>query len=115
MFSWKEFEKTKIILSQESSYHDLGGQHHVTIRPLNLLRWIEVASVDLGFFTLVEMACVDLIDSQNNDYDFEMTYHLLNMGTHQRFNLHMRFDKDELIPSIVDYFSHADWMEREQQ
>lgn len=115
MFSWKEFEKTKTILSQDNSYLDLGGQHHVTIRPVNLLRWIELASIDLGFFTLVEMAGVDLVESQNTQYDFELTYHLLNMGTHQRLNLHMLFDADELIPSVVEYFSHADWMEREQQ
>lgn len=115
MFSWKEFEKTKTILSQESSYQDLGGQHHVTIRPVNLLKWIEVASVDLGFFTLVEIAAVDLKDSSKNGYRYEMTYHLLNMGTHQRMNIHVRFNDEELLPSVVSYFSHADWMEREQQ
>ena len=108
MFSWKEFEKTKVILSQDNSYQDLVGQHHVTIRPVNLVRWIEMVKVDLGFLTLVDIAGVDF-----NGVD--LTYHLLNMGTHQRLNIHVRFDQNEIVPSIVDLFPHAGWMEREQK
>lgn len=114
MFSWKEFQKTKVVLSQDSSYQDLVGQHHVTIRPVNLIKWIELAKEDLGFLTLVEIAGVDLKGVYKNEYSFELTYHLLNMGTHQRFNIHVRFDEDEIVPSIVGSFSHADWLEREQ-
>lgn len=115
MFSWKEFEKTKNVLSQDSSYQDLVGQHHVTVRPANLIRWIKLAKEDMGFFTLVEIAGVDLKDVQGSQHDFELTYHLLNMGSHQRLNIHVRFDADEIVPSIVESFSHADWPELEQQ
>lgn len=115
MFNWKSFEKTKVVLSQDSSYQDLVGQHHLTIRPSNLIAWIEVACDDLGFFTLVDIAGVDLSEVEGSQYQFELTYHLLNMGTHQRLNIHVRFDEAELIPSIVSSFSHADWLEREQQ
>lgn len=115
MFNWKAFEKTKVVLSQDSSYQDLVGQHHITIRPSNLIRWIELACDDLGFFTLVDIAGVDLSEIQGSQYQFELTYHLLNMGTHQRLNIHVRFDEEELVPSIVSSFSHADWFEREQQ
>jgi NADH-quinone oxidoreductase subunit C/D len=115
MFNWKEFQKTKIVLSQDHSYMDHVGQHHLTIRPVDLLRWVEVASEDLGFFTLVEIAGVDLTEMVENDYQFELTYHLLNMGSHQRLNIHVRFNEQELIPSITALFSNADWMEREQK
>ncbi len=115
MFSWKEFQKTKVILSQDSSYQDLVGQHHVTIRPVSLVRWIELAKEDLGFLTLVEVACVDVQFLHNYEYQFEQTYQLLNMGTHQRLNIHVTFDFEEVIPSIIDSFTHAGWMEREQQ
>ena len=115
MFNWKSFEKTKVVLSQDNSYQDLVGQHHITIRPMNLIRWIELACDDLGFFTLVDIAGVDLREVEGSQYQFELTYHLLNMGTHQRLNIHLRFDESELIPSIVKTFSHADWFEREQQ
>jgi NADH:ubiquinone oxidoreductase subunit C len=115
MFSWKEFQKTKVILSQDSSYQDLSGQHHVTIRPVNLIRWIELAKEDLGFLTLVEVAAVDVREIDNYQYQFELTYHLLNMGSHQRLNIHVRFDEMEVVPTIIESFSHADWMEREQK
>ena len=115
MFSWKEFQKTKNILSQDNSYLDLVGQHHISIRPINLIKWIELAKDDLGFLTLVDISGVDFIGESVHEYNFELTYHLLNMGSHQRLNLHVRFDQDEITPSIVDLFSHADWMEREQQ
>jgi NADH-quinone oxidoreductase subunit C/D len=115
MFSWKEFQKTKNILSQDNSYLDLVGQHHLIIRPINLIKWIELAKEDLGFLTLVDISGVDFTGLSDHGYNFELTYHLLNMGSHQRLNLHVRFDQDEVTPSIVDLFSHADWMEREQQ
>jgi NADH-quinone oxidoreductase subunit C/D len=114
MFSWKEFEKTKVLLSQDPSYVDSSGQHHITIRPVNLLRWMEMAGEDLGFLTLVEIAGVDLTEISSNEFDFELTYHLLNMGTHQRLNLHVVFFATDIVPSIVSLFSNADWMEREQ-
>ena len=114
MFSWKEFEKTKLILGQDSSYFESAGQHHITIRPVNLLRWVEMAGEDLGFFTLVEIAGVDLSSDDDSDYPFRLTYHFLNMGAHQRLNIHVRFNIDEIIPTIVGVFSNADWMEREQ-
>lgn len=115
MFNWEEFQKTKSIFSQHKSYQDLIGQHHVTIRPVDLLRWVELANEDLGFFTLVDIAGVDLKNVYNNMYQFELTYHLLNMGTHQRLNIHVQFDGDEIVPSIVGFYAHADWQEREQK
>lgn len=115
MFNWKEFQKTKNILSQELSYQDVVGQHHLTIRPINLIRWIELAKEDLGFLTLVDISVADFIGIADQEYDFELIYHLLNMGSHQRLNIHVRVDQNEITPSIIDLFSHADWMEREQQ
>ncbi len=114
MFSWKEFQKSKTILSQDSSYKELVGQHHVTIRPVNLIRWVEMAKDDLGFLTLVEIAGADLAGVDKSEFGFELTYHLLNMGNHQRLNIHVIFDLQEIVPSIVNLFSNSDWMEREQ-
>jgi NADH-quinone oxidoreductase subunit C/D len=114
MFNWKDFEKTKVILSQSMSYKELIGQHHVTIRPSELLRWIEFSKEDMGYLTLVDIAALDLEDQLGSPYRFEMNYHLLNMGSHQRLNIHVCFNADEIVPSIVELFSQADWMEREQ-
>lgn len=115
MFSWKEFERTQSLLSQDRSYKTMVTQHHITVRPSNLLRWLEMLAEDLGFFTLVEVAGADKRDIEGCEYRFELTYHLLNMGNYQRLNLHVVFNEKELVPSVRGIFLHADWMEREQQ
>lgn len=115
MFNWKAFERTKVILSQVSTYQEFAGQHHVTIRPTDLKRWIELVSEDLGFLILVDIAGVDLSEIPNSRYRFELTYHLMNMDSHQRLNMHVHFEKSEIVPSITTSFSHASWLEREQR
>lgn len=115
MFSWKEFERTQSLLSQDGSYRMLATQHHITVRPSNLLRWLEMLAEDLGFFTLIEIAGADKRGVEGSTYRFELTYHLLNMGNHQRLNLHVVFNESELIPTVSKIFFHADLMEREQQ
>lgn len=114
MFNWKDFEKTKQVISRlgGGSYRDDGGQHHVDIRPTDLLHWMEFLKGDLGYLTLVELAGVD--HAKARPFRFEIVYHLLNMGTHQRMNLHLLVNENEIIPSVKKFFSHADWMEREQ-
>jgi len=111
MFNWKEFEKTKDLLSHSGGikYKDDLGQHHIYLRPTEMLEWIEFIKEDLGFFTLLDIAGFDL--KQNN---FEIVYHVLNMGSHQRLNIHLFVNHLEVIPSVVSFFSNADWMEREQ-
>jgi NADH-quinone oxidoreductase subunit C/D len=115
MFNWNEFEKARNILgvAGRNLYSEALGQHHLTLRPKNLLRWMELVSDDLGYLVLLDMTCIDRID-ENVGYRFELVYHLLNMGTHQRLNLHLHFDENEMIPSVKRFFSHAGWLEREQ-
>jgi NADH-quinone oxidoreductase subunit C/D len=114
MFKWKEFEKTKTILSQYSNYLDQSGQHHIWVRPMDFLRWIELINEDMGFLVLVDLAGIDIRSSAADTHDFEFCYEFLNMETHQRLHLHLLLNHQEVIPSIVDFYSHADWPEREQ-
>lgn len=113
MFKWKEFEKAKDILSHVGGkrYNSSIGQHHLYVRPNELLDWMEFLKEDLGFFSMSEMAAVD---TSGEKYDFEIVYNLLNMGTHQRLNLHLHANAGEIIPSVISSFPHAEWMEREQ-
>lgn len=114
MFSWKEFERAKNILSETGRgfYHEALGQHHVTVRPKDLLRWMEFISDDLGYVVLLDMTCADL--GNDKPHRFELVYHLLNMGTHQRLNLRLQFSEGEIVPGVRKFFSHAGWLEREQ-
>lgn len=112
MFSWKEFEKNKEVLSHMGGqrYKDEWGQHHLTVSLNELLDWVEFLKEDLGYFTLTEIAAGSLEDGR-----IELIYHLLNMGSHQRLNLHLSFFEGEMVPSIVRFFPHAEWPERERQ
>ena len=80
MFSWKEFEKSKKILSHVGGhrYKEEWGQHHLKIRPNELLDWFEFLKEDLGFFTLTEIAGLDRGEIKPK---FEIVYHLLNICT----------------------------------
>jgi NADH-quinone oxidoreductase subunit C/D len=111
MFNWKEFEKIEQILSHMGgeNYRIEWGQHHLHVRPNDLLDWMEFLKDDLDFFTVAEIAGRDAGDLQR-----EVVYHLLNMGLHQRLNLHLLVKAGEVIPSVVAFFPHADWPEREQ-
>lgn len=117
MFDWKNFEQHKNILTQVGSdqYQERWGQHHVDLRPRDLLRWIELCRDDLGYLTLVEVVGVDRRKMPAKwNCDFEVVYLIFDMGTHQRINLHVHLNQGETLPSIVRYYPHADWMEREQ-
>lgn len=110
MFNLKDFEKSRDVLSHIAgkSYREDSLQHHLRIRPVSLLDWIEFLKEDLGFFTLIDMT------ANYRSQGKEVIYHLQNMGTHQRLNLHLFVEESEVIPSVVGFFPNADWMEREQ-
>ena len=88
MFSWKQFEESKVILSQASSYQSSAGQHDIKIRPVDLLKWISLLKEDLGFLTLVDISAIDNSEDPNSNHQFEIIYVLFNMGNHQRLNIH---------------------------
>ncbi len=116
MFNVKDLKEHHSIFSEVGpSYQQILGQHHIDLRPKDLLRWIQFVKNDLGYLTLVDMACLDR--KRNTDqkhYEFELSYLLFNMGSHQRLNLHVHFNSGEVVPSIISHFSVAGWMEREQ-
>lgn len=110
MFNWKEFEKSQNILSHVGGtrYHSSLGQHHLRVRPNELQDWMEFLKEDLGFLTLA-----DMVTTRQDDH-LEVVYHLLNMGSHLRLNLHLDIFPGEIVPSVEKFFSHAEWPEREQ-
>jgi NADH-quinone oxidoreductase subunit C/D len=114
MFSWKQFEESSVIFSQDRSYQGISGQHNIWIRPVDLLKWISLLKEDLGFLTLVDLAAIDHNDLPDKPYRFELIYIFFNMGNHQRLNIHLLANEDEIIPSIYFSFENADWLEREQ-
>lgn len=111
MFNWNEFEKIKSILSHMAgeSYRSVLNQHHIDVRPTEILDWVYFLKDDLGFFSLQEVAGLE-----KDNGDVELVYNFLNMSVHQRLNLHLVFRRGESIPAVSNIFSSADWSEREQ-
>ncbi|HXH30451.1 MAG TPA: NADH-quinone oxidoreductase subunit C [Bacteriovoracaceae bacterium] len=115
MFNWKDFERTKQVLSHvgRESYQDHRGQHHIFSRPVNLLDWASLFKEDMGYLTLIDVVGMDH-GADSGAQRFEIIYHLLNMDSHQRASLHLLVDPEEISPSLRGLFTNADWMEREQ-
>jgi NADH-quinone oxidoreductase subunit C/D len=115
MFNLSGFSQTKNIFKESGAgYWDSLGQHHVEIRPKELLRWMELCRDDLGYLTLVDITGFDH-GILHAGFRFEMVYQLMSMGQHQRLNLHVSFNADEVLPRVTGFFANADWQEREQK
>lgn len=115
MFNLIEFEKAGQIFAEAGAQNYSGhhGQHHLSCRPKELIRWVELLKDDMGFLVLTDIVGLDHLNAGRN-YRFELVYQFLNMGTHQRLNLHLLFDESEVVPSLSDFYFHAAWAEREQ-
>lgn len=115
MFSASEFARTGNILRQggELQLDEHSGQFHLSIRPTELLNWVEFLLEDLNFFILSDIVVVDHLH-KNSRWRFEINYQFHNMENHQRLHLHVMARADEIIPSLVSYYPHAEWKEAEQ-
>lgn len=89
------------------------GQFHLTIRPSELLNWVEFLLEDLNYHILSDIVVVDHL-GEEKPWRFEINYQFHNMENHQRLHLHVLTDPLEIVPSLVPYFPHADWKEAEQ-
>ena len=53
------------------------------------------------------------VDYPEHPKRFEVNYHLLSIKNNSRINVKIEFGENELVPSVVDLFSTAGWLERE--
>lgn len=115
MFSLSEFQKTGNILREagELTVDEGSGQFHLTIRPTELLNWVEFLLEDLNFFIVSDIVVVDRL-SKNARWRFEINYQFHNMENHQRLHLHVLANGVEIVPSLFSYYPHAKWKEAEQ-
>ena len=67
-------------------------------------------AADLQFNQLIDITAVDYPDRLPR---FEVVYMLLSMSNNARITVKLRVNDGEEIPSIIDVFKAANWMERE--
>ncbi len=63
-----------------------------------------------GFHQLIDLCGADYPE---RPLRFDVVYHLLSMTRNARVRFKVQTDEDTAVPSVVDVFSAADWLERE--
>ena len=84
----------------------------VTIELSSLLDCVDFLSVDSDcqFATLIDITAVDYPDRPER---FKIVYHFLSMAQNQRIRLVINIGDGQVVPSIVELHSGANWFERE--
>ena len=84
----------------------------ITIRLETLVKCIEFLKTDSDcqFTTLIDITAVDYPERERR---FKVVYHLLSMAQNRRLRLIVNIKEEEVVPSIVEVHSCANWFERE--
>jgi NADH-quinone oxidoreductase subunit C len=93
-------------LSFISSY----AMNSIYIDRKNLRELIKMLRDEFEHQVLVDLFAVDYLDRNER---FEVNYNLLSLSKNARINVKVKIEESVSIPSIVDLFSSANWLERE--
>ncbi|HLT22162.1 MAG TPA: NADH-quinone oxidoreductase subunit C, partial [Bacteriovoracaceae bacterium] len=114
MFDNTSYQKEKNLFSiVNKQYKATRDEHHLFCRPQDLINWIQVVKEDLNYIYFID--AVALLNPSNTPYDFELDIIVANLESHQRLHLHVQFYKDEIIPSIVNFYPSSLYALREQR
>ncbi|MBN2477321.1 MAG: NADH-quinone oxidoreductase subunit C [Pirellulales bacterium] len=96
------------------AFSEYRGQTRVVV-PLALIHDVlETLKERLGFDLLVDITCVDYLRYRGAQDRFGMVYLLANVETNERITARTFVnDPEPTVPSMVDLWAGADWLERE--
>ncbi|MGJ8603914.1 MAG: NADH-quinone oxidoreductase subunit C [Marivita sp.] len=88
------------------------GELNVDVAPSNITGFVEFLKTDntCKFSSLVDITAVDYPDRPKR---FDVVYHFLSMYQNHRIRLRASIREDEMVPSVTDVHSSANWFERE--
>ncbi|MDF1871349.1 NADH-quinone oxidoreductase subunit C [Vannielia sp.] len=88
------------------------GELNVDVAPSNLPGFVEFLKADANcrFSTLIDVTAVDYPEREKR---FDVVYHFLSMYQNHRIRLRAAVRDEEMVPSIVEQFPAANWLERE--
>jgi NADH-quinone oxidoreductase subunit C len=98
--------------------HDHHGDHTVVVDRAalpDLLRWCR-DEAELRFDVLMDLTAVDYLKypGREDGPRFEVVYHLFSIGHNHRLRVKVRVDEDDAqVPTAVDLWPIANWLERE--
>ncbi len=88
-------------------------QLRAVVSAVNLLELLH-ACKRLGFNQLTDLTCVDLLEYGNASDRFEVVYLLLNIDSGERLTIKTYVnDPEPTLPSCMEVWFGADWLERE--
>jgi NADH-quinone oxidoreductase subunit C len=103
----------------KAAFHDLAvsefrGQTRVVV-PLNSIHDVlKELKQRLGFDLLIDVTCVDYLNYRGAKDRFGMVYLLANTQTNERITVRTFVnDPEPTVPSVVDLWQGANWLERE--
>ena len=90
------------------------GDVRVTLPVEGLLEAMTTLREELGFDLLVDITCVDYLNFRDAQDRFGLVYLLACTETNERLTVRVYLNEPELkVPSLVQLWQGADWMERE--
>ena len=96
--TFSEFRGQTRVIAPEGSIHDV----------------LETLKQRLGFDLLVDVTCVDYLHYRNAKDRFAMVYLLANTRTNERITVRTFLnDPQPTVPTVVDLWQGANWLERE--
>jgi NADH-quinone oxidoreductase subunit C len=90
------------------------GQVRAVVPPENIRPALEALKTEMGFDLLVDVTCVDYLDYPGAKDRFGLVYSLAATGSNQRIIVRCFVnDPQPEVPSVVDLWEGANWLERE--
>ena len=86
------------------------GEDSIDVRRESLANVIRILQSQFEYQQLMEIAGVDYPEREER---FEVVYHLLSITKNHRIRIRVTTDEDKPVPSVVDLFPVAGWLERE--
>jgi len=92
------------------SAKDAVGEVSIDVRRESIADVIATLQSEFEYQQLMEIAGVDYPEREER---FEVVYHLLSVTKNHRIRIRVSTDEEKPVPSIVDIFPVAGWLERE--
>jgi NADH-quinone oxidoreductase subunit C len=97
-----------------TSTSEFRGQVRVVVPRENIRAALEMLKTQLGFDMLVDVTCVDYLDYPGAKDRFGLVYSLTNTESNDRLVVRCFVnDPEPEVPSVVDLWEGANWLERE--
>jgi NADH-quinone oxidoreductase subunit C len=94
------------------SFKVVYGELTVSVRAEDIVKVIRFLRDDpvCQFSVLIDITAVDFPQRAKR---FDVVYHLLSMHQNQRIRVKLETDEEAAVPSLIELFPVADWLERE--